>query len=290
MSFQKSKDDIVVVSAARTPFGRFGGSMKDIDIYDLGAIAMKNVMERIGLAPELIDEVWWGCGDTTNCKDPYTPVVGIQVQVSVWAASNPDEDPGPLEEIRRQLSDRFDLLCYMGRPDSVDTVARILKENSHQSRRSNINKKYSGTKLDEYQEQIIHMAHQYKQIDMPDFLRSYIARLYLKHNLESIRAIEAIQQSALLHAVLHERNQVIINDVNKVIPLALKHRLTGDKWQYLMKNLDNKKGWDSILGFKNRSQAKDGVNDDDANSGHNARSPRNGYQGQLISSEKSLNF
>jgi hypothetical protein len=78
--------------------------------------------------------------------------------------------------------------------------------------------------------------------------------------------------------------------VNKVIPLALKHRLTGDKWQYLMKNLDNKKGWDSILGFKNRSQAKDGVNDDDANSGHNARSPRNGYQGQLISSEKSLNF
>jgi 3-hydroxyacyl-CoA dehydrogenase len=28
----------------------------------------------------------------------------------------------------------------------------------------------------------------------------------------------------------------------------------------------------------------------DANSGHNARSPRNGYQGQLISSEKSLNF
>jgi magnesium chelatase subunit I len=48
------------------------------------------------------------------------------------------------------------------------------------------------------------MANQYKQIDMPDFLCSYIARLYLKHNLESIRAIEAIQQSALLHAVLAE--------------------------------------------------------------------------------------
>jgi acetyl-CoA C-acetyltransferase len=90
MSFQKSKDDIVVVSAARTPFGRFGGSMKDIDIYDLGAIAMKNVMERIGLAPELIDEVWWGCGDTTNCKDPYTPVVARQ---SMMKAGIPPEVP-----------------------------------------------------------------------------------------------------------------------------------------------------------------------------------------------------
>ncbi|MGI6422474.1 MAG: ATP-binding protein [Syntrophomonadaceae bacterium] len=258
-----------------------------------GIIFIDEINRLADTSPEITDillDVMGNKPGHLQIEEAGLPAVGIQVQVSVWAASNPDEDPGPLEEIRRQLSDRFDLLCYMGRPDSVDTVARILKENSHQSRRSNINKKYSGTKLDEYQEQIIHMAHQYKQIDMPDFLRSYIARLYLKHNLESIRAIEAIQQSALLHAVLHERNQVIINDVNKVIPLALKHRLTGDKWQYLMKNLDNKKGWDSILGFKNRSQAKDGVNDDDANSGHNARSPRNGYQGQLISSEKSLNF
>ncbi len=90
MSFQKSKEDIVVVSAARTPFGRFGGSMKDIDIYDLGAIAMKNAMERIGIAPELINEVWWGCGDTTNCKDPYTPVVARQ---SMIKAGIPAEVP-----------------------------------------------------------------------------------------------------------------------------------------------------------------------------------------------------
>lgn len=81
MSFQKSKDDIVCVSAARTPYGRFGGSMKDIDIYDLGAIAMKNAMERINLDPGLIDEVWWGNGDTTNCKDPYTPVVARQTML-----------------------------------------------------------------------------------------------------------------------------------------------------------------------------------------------------------------
>lgn len=81
MSFQKSKDDIVCISAVRTPFGRFGGSMRDIDIYDLGAIAMKNALDRINLDPALIDEVWWGSGDTTNCKDPYTPVVARQTML-----------------------------------------------------------------------------------------------------------------------------------------------------------------------------------------------------------------
>lgn len=88
MEFQKNKDDIVCVSACRTPFGRFGGSMKDIDIYDLGAIAMRNAMGRINLDPELIDEVWWGNGDTTNTKDPYTPVVARQTMLK--ADINPD--------------------------------------------------------------------------------------------------------------------------------------------------------------------------------------------------------
>lgn len=81
MDFKKSKNDIVCVSAVRTPFGRFGGSMRDIDIFDLGAIAMRHAMERINLSPEWIDEVWWGNGDTTNTKDPYTPVVARQTMM-----------------------------------------------------------------------------------------------------------------------------------------------------------------------------------------------------------------
>lgn len=101
MSFKKSKDDLVCVSAVRTPFGRFGGSMRDIDIYDLGAIAMKNALERIKMDPELIDEVWWGCGDTTNCKDPYTPVVARQ---SMLKAGIPPEKP----------SVTFDQACISG--------------------------------------------------------------------------------------------------------------------------------------------------------------------------------
>lgn len=71
-------DDIVIVSAARTPFGRFGGSIKGIDCYDLGAIVMKEVLARIKLDGGVVDEIFWGVGDTSCCKDPYTPVVARQ--------------------------------------------------------------------------------------------------------------------------------------------------------------------------------------------------------------------
>jgi acetyl-CoA C-acetyltransferase len=81
MEFKKSGNDVVCVSAVRTPFGRFGGSMRDIDIYDLGSIPMKYAMERIKLAPAFIEEVWWGNGDTSNTKDPYTPVVARQTML-----------------------------------------------------------------------------------------------------------------------------------------------------------------------------------------------------------------
>lgn len=88
--FNKSKDDIVCISACRSPFGKFGGSLKDIDIYELGSIGMKNVLERINLDPELVDEIWWGNGDTSNCKDPYTPVVARQAMLK---AGLPPETP-----------------------------------------------------------------------------------------------------------------------------------------------------------------------------------------------------
>ncbi len=72
------KNDVVVVSALRTPFGRYGGSLKDIDYYDLGAIPMREVLKRVNLSPGMVGEVFWGVGDTSPCKDPYTPVAARQ--------------------------------------------------------------------------------------------------------------------------------------------------------------------------------------------------------------------
>jgi acetyl-CoA C-acetyltransferase len=83
-------NDIVIVSAARTPFGRFGGSLQDIDYYDLGAIPMKEVMDRVKLDPAEVNEVFWGVGDTSATKDVYTPVAGRQ---SLMKAGMPPETP-----------------------------------------------------------------------------------------------------------------------------------------------------------------------------------------------------
>lgn len=90
MRFEKSDDDLVCVSAVRTPFGRFGGSLRDIDIFDLSAVIMKEAIDRVNMDPSLIGEIWWGIGDTTNTKDPYTPVVARQ---SLLKAGIPPETP-----------------------------------------------------------------------------------------------------------------------------------------------------------------------------------------------------
>jgi len=83
-------NDYVIISGVRTPFGRFGGSLKDVNVIDLGAEVMKEAIKRAGLKPEQIDEVWWGCGDTSNTDDVFTPVVGRQ---SLLEAGLPPETP-----------------------------------------------------------------------------------------------------------------------------------------------------------------------------------------------------
>ncbi|MFV2049489.1 MULTISPECIES: thiolase family protein [Metabacillus] len=53
-------DDIVIVSAVRTPVGRFGGSLKNLNSGSLGAIVIEEAIKRANLSPELIDEVILG--------------------------------------------------------------------------------------------------------------------------------------------------------------------------------------------------------------------------------------
>jgi acetyl-CoA C-acetyltransferase len=52
--------DVVIVSAARTPIGSFGGTLKDTKAVTLGGIACKGAIERAGIDPAIIDEVLIG--------------------------------------------------------------------------------------------------------------------------------------------------------------------------------------------------------------------------------------
>ncbi len=55
------QDNIVIVSAARTPLGGFQGALADVSAPTLGAIAIRAAIERAGIDADMIDEVFMGC-------------------------------------------------------------------------------------------------------------------------------------------------------------------------------------------------------------------------------------
>ena len=54
-------DPIVIVSAVRTPLGRFQGELSSLQAPELGAHAIRSAVARAGIAPEDVDEVFMGC-------------------------------------------------------------------------------------------------------------------------------------------------------------------------------------------------------------------------------------
>ncbi|MCC7309069.1 MAG: acetyl-CoA C-acetyltransferase [Acidobacteria bacterium] len=53
--------DAVIISAARTPTGKFQGALKGFTAPELGAIAIKEAVSRAGVDPAKVDEVIMGC-------------------------------------------------------------------------------------------------------------------------------------------------------------------------------------------------------------------------------------
>src|SRR6185503_1699517 len=53
-------EEIVIVGAARTPIGKFGGSLAKTPAAELGALVIRKVLERAGVAPDQISEVIMG--------------------------------------------------------------------------------------------------------------------------------------------------------------------------------------------------------------------------------------
>ena len=78
--------EVVIVSMARTPVGKFGGSLSKISAIELGTIAVKGALERASIKPEQVGEVSAGIVYKHGLKG--NP--GRQVQLSVGI---PDETP-----------------------------------------------------------------------------------------------------------------------------------------------------------------------------------------------------
>ncbi|WP_066895790.1 acetyl-CoA C-acetyltransferase [Clostridium nigeriense] len=77
--------EVVIVSAVRTPIGTFGGSLKDVSAADLGALVIKEAINRAGIKGELVEEVIMGnviqAGLGQNIARQATIKAGLPVEV-----------------------------------------------------------------------------------------------------------------------------------------------------------------------------------------------------------------
>jgi acetyl-CoA C-acetyltransferase len=78
--------DVVIVSAVRTPIGRLGGSLATVRPDDLGALVVGEAVRRAGIDPGEIEEVYLGCAnqageDNRNVARMALLLAGIPQQV-----------------------------------------------------------------------------------------------------------------------------------------------------------------------------------------------------------------
>ena len=55
-------EKVVIVGGARTPIGRYGGTLRDVPVYRLAALALNEAVKRAGIEPEQSD-YQDGCSD-----------------------------------------------------------------------------------------------------------------------------------------------------------------------------------------------------------------------------------
>ena len=73
--------NVVIVGAARTPIGRYGGALRGIHPAELGATAANAAMARAGIAPAAIDEVLIGHGRQAGSGPNPARQVGIRAGI-----------------------------------------------------------------------------------------------------------------------------------------------------------------------------------------------------------------
>ncbi len=200
-----------------------------------GIIFVDEINRLAETSPELADvllDVMGTKPGRVQIEETGLPSVEMPVQVSIWAASNPDEDPGPLEEIRRQLSDRFDFTVYTDRPGDASVVEQILSLTDNPGWQRPLSH-LDEVKADAFRAKLAGRMATLRHVKVPQELRQQVADLYSRYSLESLRAVQAIQMGMRLAACLDGRDEAGPDDLARVTTLALRHRVD----QEIMKKL-----------------------------------------------------
>ena len=85
------KDDIVIVSAARTPVGAFNGAFANLPAHELGKAAIQGALERAGIGGDRVNEVIMGqilnAGQGQNPARQASIAAGIPVESPAWGVN-----------------------------------------------------------------------------------------------------------------------------------------------------------------------------------------------------------
>ncbi|MBM4338368.1 MAG: acetyl-CoA C-acyltransferase [Deltaproteobacteria bacterium] len=92
----------VIVSAVRTPIGRYMGMLKDIPAYDLGALVLNEAVRRAGLDPGRVDEVILG---QSYQNGEYVNIARMSLLKAGW----PEKIPGIT--LDRRCCTGLDVIC-----------------------------------------------------------------------------------------------------------------------------------------------------------------------------------
>ncbi|MBI2848045.1 MAG: thiolase family protein [Chloroflexi bacterium] len=75
--------DVVVLGMGRTPRGKFGGTLRDVDVIDVGASIVPAVLKRAGVRPEQVDMVTWGHTRPTGYEGNTGRLVALQAGIPI---------------------------------------------------------------------------------------------------------------------------------------------------------------------------------------------------------------
>ena len=73
--------ELYVVNCCRTAIGSFGGALKNTPAPELGAIVVKEALNRAGVKPEQVDEVMFGCILTAGLGQNVARQVSIKAGI-----------------------------------------------------------------------------------------------------------------------------------------------------------------------------------------------------------------
>ncbi|MCX7991208.1 MAG: thiolase family protein [Proteobacteria bacterium] len=128
---KESYSDVVFVSAVRSPMGKFGGTLRDMPVYELGGYVIKEALSRAGLKGDELDEAIIGnCRQAGNGPNPARSAIllgGIDKKIPANTVNMacPSGMLTILYAIRSIIDGTKIVLC--GGMESMSTIPYLLK-------------------------------------------------------------------------------------------------------------------------------------------------------------------